>query len=376
VMTCYAIVLPAGFCCVASLRGFPFVLQDARSGGTGNVTVQDLAVLFVVHLVVTVGFLSLAVAALREKEPMGPSPPRPPRPIDPTRPTPNPQAIQEEPMDAPPRPKAPPIAEPADMFAVPYALPPVSDHPLLWKERFVGGPPLFFSPIVLVPALPFVITGALIIGFWFLRAFWLSGEDYQRSVQAWGVILKIFYYLFLGCYTLGVAWRAGASVARERQQQTLEPLLLLPVERREILTAKLLGCLMRGWPWLALLFGVIALGTLIGVYHPFSAVLLALAPWPMILFIATLGLLLSIGMRTVLRANLVMVLVPLLMMWCSSAGFEAFTFPSRRGPGFEDGYHPAYFGFACALALAYLVGAFICWRIALAMFENRAKQAD
>ena len=102
---------------------------------------------------------------------------------------------------------------------------------------------------------------------------------------------------------LGVAWRAGASIARERQQQTLETLLLLPVERREILTAKLLGCLMRGWPWLALLFGVLAFGTLIGAYHPFSAVLLALAPWPMIFFIATLGLLLSIGMRTVLRAT-------------------------------------------------------------------------
>ena len=271
-----------------------------RSGGTGNVTVQDLAVLFVVHLVVTVGFLSLAIAALREKEPTGQASPRPPRPIDPT---PNPQAIHDEPIHAAPRPKRSHIAEPADLFAVPYRLPPVSDHPLLWKERFVGGPPLFFSPIVLVPALPFLITGVLILGFWFLRAFWFNGEEYRRSVQAWSMILKVFYYLFLGCYALGVAWRAGASVARERQQQTLEPLLLLPVERREILTAKLLGCLMHGWPWLVLLFGVIALGTLIGVYHPFSAVLLALAPWPMVLFIATLGLLLSIGMRTVLRAQ-------------------------------------------------------------------------
>ena len=189
VMTCYAIVLPAGFCCVASLRGFPFVLQDARSGGTGNVTVQDLGVLLVVHLVVTVGFLALAIAALREKEPIGPAPPRPPRP------TTKPRANRDEPINVPARSKAPPIAEPADLFAVPYTLPPVSDHPLLWKERFVGGPPLFFSPIVLVPALPFLITGALIMGFWFLRALWLTGEEYAQRAgvghDSQGLLLPI-----------------------------------------------------------------------------------------------------------------------------------------------------------------------------------------
>jgi ABC-type transport system involved in multi-copper enzyme maturation permease subunit len=383
VMICYAIVLPAGFCCMASLRGFPFVLQDARSGGPGNVSVQDLGVLFVVHLVVTVGFLVLAIAALREKEPIGASAPRPPRPIDPASPRigpampeASPHASQDEPLHAASRPSAPPVAEPADLFAVPYTLPPVSDHPLMWKERFVGGPPLFFSPIVLVPALPFLVTGALIMGLWFVRALWLSGEEYLHTVQTWSIVLKVFYYLFLSCYLLGVAWRAGASIARERQQQTLEPLLLLPVERREILTAKLLGCLIRGWPWLALLFGVIAFGTIIGVYHPFSAVLLTLAPWPMILFIATLGLLLSIGMRTVLRANLIMVLAPLVMMWCSSIGFETFAFPIARSRDFDNSQDPAYLGLACVQAIVYLLAAFVCWRIALAMFENRASHAD
>ncbi len=388
VMTCYAIVLPTGFCCMASLRGFPFVLQDARSGGAGNVTVQDLGVLFVVHMVVTIGFLALAIAALREKEPAGLPPPRPPDPTRPrtgrARPAPNPHAIQSEPIlttknadpHAPaPRAKAHPQPETADLFAVPYSLPPVSDHPLLWKERFVGGPPLFFSPIVLVPALPFLVTGLLIMGFWFLRALWLDRAEYQRTVETWTLILKFFYYVFLGCYLLGVAWRAGASIARERQQQTLEPLLLLPIERREILSAKLIGCLWRGWPWLALLGCVIAFGTLVGVFHPFSAVLLALAPWPMILFIATFGLLLSIGMRTVLRANLVMVMAPLLLIGCSSISFEAFTFSMTRMPADDDRRLASVF-FGCLLSVAYLVGAFACWRIALAMFENRSSQAE
>jgi ABC-type transport system involved in multi-copper enzyme maturation permease subunit len=389
VMTCYVFVLPTGICCMVSLKGFPFVLQDARSGGAGNVTVQDLGVLFLVHLTVTVGFLALAIAALREKEPIGPGPPRPPRPIDPTtpragraRPTPNPQAIQTEPIvttksaETPtPRPRPRLEPETADLFSVPYSLPPVSDHPLLWKERFLGGPPLFFAPIVLVPALPFLVTGMLIMGFWFVRALFLNREEYAQTLETWGLILKFFYYVFLGCYVLGVAWRAGASIARERQQQTLEPLLLLPIERREILLAKLIGCLWRGWPWLALLMAVIAFGTLVGVFHPFSAVLLALAPWPMILFIATLGLLLSIAMRTVLRANLVMVMAPLLLMWCSSISFETFSFPMTRVPaGIDHGLTGMLIG--CAQALVYLLAAFVCWKIALAMFENRANQAD
>jgi ABC-type transport system involved in multi-copper enzyme maturation permease subunit len=387
VMTCYAIVLPPGFCCMFTLRGFPFVLQDARSGGAGNVTVQDLGVLFVVHMVVTGGFLALAIVALRDKEPIGLA--APPRPIDPTmppdgraRPAPNPAAIQAKPIlttrsaDAPAaRAKAKPQPETADLFAVPYSLPPVSDEPLLWKERFVGGPPLIFSPIVLVPAGPFLVSGFLIMAFWFLRALWLSGEEYARTVETWALILKFFYYLFLGCYVFGVAWRAGASIARERQQQTLEPLLLLPIDRREILTAKLLGCLMRGWPWLALLGAVIALGTLIGAFHPFSAVLLALAPWPLIFFIATLGLLLSIALRTVMRANLVMVMAPLLLMWCSSNGFEAFTFSMTRMPADDERRLAGVFA-GCLLSAAYLLAALVCWRIALAMFENRSSQAD
>jgi ABC-type transport system involved in multi-copper enzyme maturation permease subunit len=255
------------------------------------------------------------------------------------------------------------------MFAVPYQLPPVSEHPLLWKERFLGGPPLFFSPVVLVPAVPFLVTGALIMVFWFLRALFLDRGEYERTLEAWGLILKFFYYLFLGCYLMGLAWRAGACVARERQQQTLEPLLLLPVERREILLAKLVGCLWRGWPWLALLAAVIAFGTLSGAYHPFSAVAMCLAPLPLILFIATLGLVLSVGMRTVLRANLVMVLAPIVLLGCTSWGFEAFSFSVTHN-GLQADFWRFWFAF---VQEAFLLAASYCaWRIALVMFENRA----
>src|SRR5262249_44548860 len=108
--------------------------------------------------------------------------------------------------------------------------------------------------------------------------------------------------------------------------QTLDPLLLLPIDRGEILIAKLLGALLRGWPWLALLALDIVTGALLGAYHPFAAVLLALAPWPMVLFIAGLGLALSVHAGTVLRANLVLLIVVVLLVAAT------FVFPMGMGP--------------------------------------------
>src|SRR5687767_14047759 len=125
--------------------------------------------------------------------------------------------------------------EPETEFSIPYTLPPVTDNALLWKERFVGGPQWFFSPVDLVPALPFLVTGFLVLGFWFLRSLFLDWEEFRRAVDAWSIVLRALYYLCLGAYTLGVGFRAASAVARERQQQTLDSLLLLPVDRREIL---------------------------------------------------------------------------------------------------------------------------------------------
>lgn len=345
VMTSYAVILPIGFCCMFSLRGFPFVLQDARSGGGGNVTVQDLGILCVIHLVIVVAFLSLAIAALREQEPLGAVlPPEPERytasdgPTKVGRRLPAPveiTAVQVEPIHVTAKP--PPIVEPPRVvrhrepeleseFAVPYKLPPITDNALMWKERYVGGPPWFFSPVVLVPALPFIVTGFLVLGFWFLRSMSLDREEYRRSIEGWSVVLRFFYYCFLGAYLLGVGFRAAGSVTRERQQQTLDPLLLLPIDRGEILWAKLSGALIRGWPWLALLASVVTFGTLMGAFHPFSAIVLLLAPWAPIVFIAGLGLLLSVQLGTVMRANLVMLIIVIIL------GAASFVFPLGLGP--------------------------------------------
>jgi ABC-type transport system involved in multi-copper enzyme maturation permease subunit len=417
VMTSYAVILPIGFCCVVSLRGFPFVLQDARSGGAGNVSVQDLGVLCVVHLVIVTGFLSLAIAALREHEPLGAVlPPAPERydvsegptrigrreaaPLDPT-------AVQAEVIHVTTKPMPKPIiepprpihqTEPENEFSIPYTLPPVPDNALLWKERFVGGPPWFFSPVVLVPALPFLVTGFLVLGFWFLRSLFLNRDEYRRAVEGWAIVLRFLYYCGLGAYLLGVGFRAAGCVARERQQQTLDPLLLLPIDRSEILATKLWGALIRGWPWLILIAGNIAFGTLLGAYHPFSAVLLCTAPWVVVLFIAGLGLFLSVEMDTVLRANLLMLIIVILLAAIS------FLLPIGLGPmtfleplaftlwgeeqGVGGGFAPDGMNwndpsrlvqpriFSGIVTVAYIAGGTILLLLAFRLFDRRVKHAE
>lgn len=397
VLSSYAIVLPISFCFAGALRGFPLVLQDARQAGGHGITIQDLALLAIAHLTVTAMCLFLAVVALREHESLTPElvpmPTHPPKPrkrhVDVAKPVSTPTAstaIQDElppvPVAIEPMATGPPThLDPwSDLVARVNFLPPVSDHPLLWKERYLGGGSWLLSPLIFVPALPFVILGFLVLVCGTLSALTQGGG--HGLIDLWSDVLRFFYYVFLISYALGVGYRAAVTVARERQQQTLEPLLLLPIERSEILVAKLVGVLWHGWPWLALIAADITLGTLIGAYHPFSAVLLCLTPWPMILFLATFGLLLSVALGTVLRATLVMVIVQVVLLGFScvqpvrfgsrSWGWaDAFAFSLRDGFDAEPG---ALVGAVVTLVF-FSVMAFMCWRFALLFFENRAQSS-
>ena len=366
VFASYAFLVPLSFCCVGMLSGFPFILQDARQGGERVVSVQDLGVLAIVHFAVTAICLALAVVNLREQElaEFGPiPPPRKPGPSD-----------QEPAVTKPAKRRVSP-----DIFPVQDPLPTVTDNALLWKERYLGGTLPFLRPIIQVPALPLLVAGGLAFCFWLANLGYRRSFFDHRDIESFAAALRFFYYLFLACYVVGVAYRATGSVARERQQQTLEPILLLPIDRGEILRAKWLGSLMRGWPWLALILADIVLGTLIGAYHPFTAMLWCLAPWPMIFFFASVGLFLSVVMTTVLRANLMMVLVAVLSMACANsrvfahapfAYLETFAF-SLRSNGMQDREERLIL--AALAVFLYLVGAAGLWMLTVLLFEKRPR---
>jgi ABC-type transport system involved in multi-copper enzyme maturation permease subunit len=383
VMASYVAILPTTFCCVAALQGFPFVLQDARQAGDRVISVQDLGLLAIAHLIVTGMCLVFAVIALRETEVLGLGPlPPPPNPPEPKEAPPEITAMLHE-VTTVRYARVRLEEDPHDAFASPYTLPPMNDNnPLLWKERFVGGPQWAFSPIVLMPSIPFVATAFLVTVLWFMGARFTDVDEHQRALHAGSIVLRFFYYVFLGCYLLGVAYNAAGSVVRERQQQTLEALLLLPIERREILKAKWLASLIRGWPWLALLAGDILLGFVANVYHPISAALLLIVPIPIILLLASAGLLISVTMRTALRANLVLVVILLAVFYCSAgklfadgtfAYLEPFFFSELDQHTFQDDRH---FSIANGLMMAYLLTAAGCWKLALLIFENRSRQME
>ncbi len=379
VLASYAIVLPISLCCVGAGDGFPFVLQDSRQGGASVPTVQDLGQLAVAHLVMTVIWLFTAVVALRNKD--GIEPPhelilRRPPPLtvanaSSSSPLPTVEAMATEPelrekVGLPP------------MTSERSSLPPVTDNPLLWKERYLGGSSWILSPLIVVPLVPFLVLGFLIFLCGMMQSLHDGAHRHEAVVRLCQGLLHFFYYVFLISYALGVGYRAAVTVARERQQQTLEPLLLLPIERSEILFAKLVGVLWKGWPWLALIAADIILGTLIGAFHPFSAVLLCLAPWPMILFLATFGMLLSVVMHTVLRATMVMVIVQVTLLSCSclqpmsvSARPWVNTFAFSLRNDFDTDAVDAVIPWVMLVLLS--AAAFACWKIALVLFENRAR---
>jgi ABC-type transport system involved in multi-copper enzyme maturation permease subunit len=368
VLMAYAVLAPTALGCVQGLHGFPLVLEDARSGVTQAITVQDLAVLSISHGSVTVICLVIAVMALRapaEYFDVVSLPERLPEELWP------PQFTVPEPLQLRPAHNYEPGA--VDALAVPYALPPITDHALFWKERYVGGPSLLFSPVVLVPIMPFALTGVALLVFWHAVSLTETGHELERSRAQLGMILRACYYLVLGGLVLSVSFRASASVARERQQQTLEPLLLLPIERREILVAKLLTTLMAGWPWMALIAGDALLGIWFGAYHPVTALAYCLAPWPMIVFFTTFGLLMSVLMRTVLRAYLAMVVLIVMVIGCTLYGapllsyMEAFAIPSPL-----QGVHPVrLISFGLSAIAGYAVLAVMCWILAVRRFEDR-----
>src|SRR5204862_707432 len=114
----------------------------------------------------------------------------------------------------------------------------------------------------------------------------------------------------------GALLHTSNSVTRERERDTLDGLLTLPVERHEILEAKWLG----GPASLRLVALALAIlwvfGLLTGGIHPLALLRLVLAVAASVEFLAGLGLWLSVVCRSSLRANM----AAALCLWLVASG--------------------------------------------------------
>jgi hypothetical protein len=207
---------------------------------------------------------------------------------------------------APPRPRRrrpyrPPLPE--DIANRPRVF---GGDPFLWKERYTTGTKQTADDDSIRGVLIAVGIGVgVTVAFFALIALLaLAVSGFSRNgtdAAGWlmvtaGVGAMLLYLLTVGSATAG-------SVVKERQRQTLESLLAIPVDRRAILWPKWQVSITRGWWWGLPGLAVLPLAFLVSG-APASALPAAGFAAAAVPFTASLGLWLSVRCRTMTRAVL------------------------------------------------------------------------
>jgi ABC-type transport system involved in multi-copper enzyme maturation permease subunit len=283
----------------------------------------------ILHGGVAIACLSLAVALVRRRslqhvtEPKG-------VPLSATQ-----RAIPRSEGEPVAMPAARPVsAEPPSTRAL------VSDSPLLWKEAYLGNVAADAPEVYTAFS---ILMGLMIAGGFIL--FLANGN----VAPYFNFLIRIISFLLLMLWCLGTAVRAGSSFVRERQQQTLDTLLVLPVPRERLVGAKWLGsilrfrhvgvCLLITW-----LVDVVTAGI-----HPVMLPLLVLSAAVHLALLASLGVWISLVARNLLWAQLSMGLM-LLFLFLGSNLVQFYTNAlAGVGPGwlewqrafFDVGLNPA-----------------------------------
>jgi ABC-type transport system involved in multi-copper enzyme maturation permease subunit len=186
--------------------------------------------------------------------------------------------------------------------------PPVGDRPLLWKERYADLP--FSGTRTYFAVLGVALGGSggvlLFIGFDALLRVLKWGEGDAKFHEAGNSAVRWLGTFATMVACLGAGFLTARSVSKERERRTLDSLLMLPEDREDILRAKWLGALLRVSPLALGLAGLWAAGVVTGCLHPLAALFLAVACGSQVVFLACLGIWLSVTVRSTLRADLVM----------------------------------------------------------------------
>lgn len=168
--------------------------------------------------------------------------------------------------------------------------PPVAqEDPLIWKERYVGGPTELVSTTSAWASVAVVVGVGIVV----VLAVGTFPSGWVAAYMAPVALLAAAASIGLG---------ASGGVARERQRNTLIDLFMLPGGRRDILRAKLVGAVWSGRWFLLAVAGLLFVAPIGGT--PVVAIpLLAIAAAAYLAFGAALGLWLSVRSRAALTAH-------------------------------------------------------------------------
>ena len=274
-------------CVLVSPFGILYELE--RAGGDPNLLALGGVGYPIVQLLFAGALLIHAVGRLRGDVP-------PPRPIPAPRVQPDPYLDRVRKRDRPRHPdymaRIEPVADYGRSFVKPPSLPRVDGkRPLLWKERYVtgrkvdatapggailakllfgglgvllvllGGQFLFNRvvtrwaaeakkpppPPVVQPDLLAAAAGATAVGFAEVSP--PPPPPWNPAPDEGGRVLMTGGVVFSGLFLIPTAVGLAAAVARERHRKTLDALLAIPFDRRDILRAKVRAVVERGWWW-------------------------------------------------------------------------------------------------------------------------------
>lgn len=270
------------------------------------------------------------------------------------------------------RPRPVPFVRPAPPPS-PVIVPGPHDEPLLWRERRFGRlvgrnavVPVwslaFVTAVATVPLLLAVVFGVARSG---------AGDRLYEAAA------RLLVFGPLAGMVLAATMSAASSVTRERERQTLDGLLTLPGGRAAVLRAKWLGVFGRDRAivWAAAV--PLALGLLLGGFHPLAMPVLAVGVAVHLVLGVTLGLACSVVAGTTTRACvgagiglLAMSVVPLFgpeVAWLLSPAAAWWAVPR-----FGDRHLQAYGIMVTAAAVFEIAAAFGLWLWARYRFEREA----
>jgi ABC-type transport system involved in multi-copper enzyme maturation permease subunit len=124
-----------------------------------------------------------------------------------------------------------------------WRVPPLNDDvdPLAWKERYFGGR-LWPAPDSTSRA---ILNVCLIVGgpvfFYILLALTMASAASGKVGRVYGPMARLAFAALVPALVLGAGVLAAVGVARERERQTLDDLLMIPGDRRDLLWAKALA---------------------------------------------------------------------------------------------------------------------------------------
>jgi ABC-type Na+ efflux pump permease subunit len=191
--------------------------------------------------------------------------------------------------------------------------PPVTDDAVTWHELYRE------TKLRTLPNQRTVLRALFVTGV----SFTLTGHAiqalYGEPMEKWANVVVGMVAWGLGLVVLlAASGRAATTVAREREKDTLEALMLTGLGCREILRQKWRGCVGALVPVYVVLLGTLAAAVVTLAIHPLAAVLVAITIPVHAGFAASLGLSFSVQAKNATRAVWTMWVTVLGVAWVAS----------------------------------------------------------